>query len=51
MTEQEILRAAASIKGKRSWKKKVKQLGGKKAAAEHMKSVRAGKRVINSPAV
>jgi len=43
MTEHEILKAAASIKGKRSWAARVKKAGGKRAAAKKMKALRASK--------
>jgi hypothetical protein len=43
MTEQEILKAAASLRGKRSWAARVKKAGGKRAAARKMKAIRASK--------
>ena len=43
MTEQEIMKAAASLRGKRSWEARVKKAGGKKAAAKQMRLLRRRK--------
>ncbi len=51
MNEFEILKAAASIRGKRSWRKKLKKLGGKRAASAHMKAVRSGKKLSPEAAI
>jgi hypothetical protein len=45
MTEQEIIRAAASIRGKKRWTSFVKKAGGIKAAKKQMRALRA-RRVI-----
>jgi hypothetical protein len=50
MTEHELLKAAASLRGKRSWAARVKKWGGKKAASAKMKRVRRGE-VINKKAI
>jgi len=46
MNEQELLKAAASLRGKRSWAARVKKAGGKKAAAKQMRAIRAAKRTM-----
>jgi hypothetical protein len=43
MTEQQILKEAARLRGKRSWAARVKKAGGKRAAAKTMKAIRASK--------
>jgi len=43
MTEQELIKEAARIRGRRSWKARVKKWGGKKQAAAKMRLVRQGK--------
>lgn len=50
MTEQEILKAAAKLRGKKSWETRVKKWGGKKAAAAKMKRVRRGKEISTESA-
>jgi len=43
MTKQEIMRAAASLRGRRGWAARLKKAGGKKAAARQMRLLRTGK--------
>jgi hypothetical protein len=45
MTEQEIMKKAASLRGKRSWASRVKKAGSEKAAKKQMRLLRA-RRVI-----
>lgn len=45
MTEHEIMKAAASIRGKKSWDAFVKKAGGINAAKKQMRALRA-RRVI-----
>jgi len=49
MTEQDIMKAAASLRGKRSWAARLKKAGGKKAAAKQMRLLRARRVMHRKP--